>query len=383
MHRAVLAPLLAVALLAGPAAGGVLTASAAPPEGPRLNHLQARGTHNSYHRDPGHPLGDAVGWDYSHQRLARQLEEQGVRQVELDVHYNWARRDFEVYHAWLGDDRTTCDLLRDCLREIREWSDARPGHHPVMVLVEPKDGGPPRNTGLPEDGDPFTHPIGPDEYDLLDEILLEAFDGPRSAGGRVLTPDDLTRPGSTLRQSVLTEGWPLIDDVRQHVLYVIDGNEHGRDYSDGWSSLAGRAAFVQPRADQPVAAFVSRSGNEIPGASKYERMAQLVADGFMVRDYVGPSGFEAAKAGGAHFISSDEPEKLHLSDHPRAPSRCNPVTAPERCRDTDIEFHRPGPGPDLPDEPSDEPDQVLADRVDRLVVRSAESVAAFVGHSTP
>jgi hypothetical protein len=378
MPRTSLAALVLVVALA---TGGAGAAGAQPSEGEpalRLNHLQARGTHNSYHRDPGHPVGGAVGWDYSHAVLGRQLEEQGVRQVELDVHYNWARQDFEVYHAWLGDDRTTCELLRDCLAEIREWSDARRRHHPIMVMIEPKDGGPPRNLALPEDGDPFTGPIREAEYELLDRILLEAFDGPSSAGGRVLTPDDVTTPGRTLRDSILGHGWPLLDDVRQHVLYVIDNDAHGRDYSAGWSTLAGRAAFVQAGADDPVAAFVRRSGSERPG-TKEQRMAALVAEGFMVRDYVSPSGFEASKRAGAHFISSDEPDRLHLSDHPRAPSRCNPVSAPAGCADTDIENHKAKPAYAPPDEPSDDTDQVVADKADRLVIGSLESVLALLG----
>jgi hypothetical protein len=374
----VVAVLVALLSLAGGAEATVAAEPSPKPDtGLRLNHLQARGTHNSYHRDPGHPVGDAVGWGYSHARLARQLEEQGVRQVELDVHYNWARGDFEVYHAWLGDDRTTCDLLRDCLAEIRGWSDLRRRHHPVMVMIEPKDGGPPRNLALPEDGNPFTRPIGAAEYDLLDEILLDAFDGPTSAGGRVVTPDDVTASGMSVRESVLRDGWPLLRDVRQHVLYVIDNDEHGRDYSGGWTSLEGRAAFVQAGADDPVAGFVRRSGSERPG-DKQQRMATLVAEGFMVRDYVGPSGFEDSKRAGAHFISSDEPERLHLSDHPRAPSRCNPVSAPASCRDTDIEHHTPGPPAELDDDPDDGPEQVLDDRVDRLVWGSVESARSLL-----
>lgn len=169
------------------------------------------------------------------------------------MHYNWARDQFEVYHAWLGDDRTNCRKLADCLEEIRWWSDLRP-HHPIMILIEPKDGGPPRNEALPEDADPFTHPIGENEYRELDRVLLEAFDGPVSEGGRVLTPDDVTLDGHTLRDSNLTAGWPTIDELRGHVVYSIDGrcsvderpeaNEHAYDDSRGWQRLVGRAGFV-------------------------------------------------------------------------------------------------------------------------------------------
>ena len=344
-----------------------------------LDQLQARGTHNSYKLDPQWPGRELAGWDYQHKRLSRQFEEQDVRQIELDVHYNWARDEFEVYHAWLGDDRTNCRMLVDCLEEIRWWSDLRPHHHPIMILIEPKDSGPPRDLDLPEDGDPFTHPIGEQEYLELDRVLVDAFDGPIADGGRVLTPDDVTVPGATLRESILHHGWPRVDDVRGTVFYVIDGHEHGHDYSDGWTSLGDRAAFVQAESSHDVAGFVARSGEGLPGEGKYDRIRRLVDQGFLVRDLTSPGGFEVAKAAGVHFISSDHPEDLELSDHPHAPSRCNPISA-QRCQDHWIE-RRANDDIDLPDEPSDATEDVLVDQVDRLVVRSAESAAAFGQHT--
>ncbi|HUF34152.1 MAG TPA: Ca2+-dependent phosphoinositide-specific phospholipase C, partial [Acidimicrobiales bacterium] len=99
--RSALALALSVALLA---ASPALAQPASSPQRPgelRMNHVQARGTHNSYHRDPMFPGREhsEIGWDYSHRPLAHQLEHQGVRQVELDIHYNWVRDDFEVYHV--------------------------------------------------------------------------------------------------------------------------------------------------------------------------------------------------------------------------------------------------------------------------------------------
>jgi hypothetical protein len=378
---------LVLALLTSVTAGPALADDARPGVrgGPdaavTLDQVQARGTHNSYKLDPRWPGRELLGFDYQHQRLSRQLEEQDVRQVEIDVHWNWARGEFEVYHAWLGDDHTTCHRLTDCLAEIRWWSQLRPGHHPIMLLIEPKDGGPPRNTSEPADGDPFTHPIGEREYRELDRVLREAFDGSLSEGGRVLTPDDVTAPGVSLRGSIVERGWPRVDDLRGTVLYVIDGHEHGRDYSRGWTSLEGRTAFVQAEPFQDVAAFVSRDGHRLPGEGKYDRIRRLVADGFLVRDLAGPSGFEAAKAAGVHFISSDFPEELALSEHPHAPSRCNPVTATARCRDLQVE-RRAKDAIELPDEPDESQLEVLAGQVvDRLARRSVESATTFAERS--
>lgn len=391
--RRLLPLLLAVlSVVVVPAATGAMRARAheQPSAGLRLNHVQARGTHNSYHRDPGTAFGDQVGWDYSHKTLARQLEEQDVRQLELDVHWNWARQEFEVYHAWFGDDRSTCELLTDCLAEVRWWSDRRPDHHPIVILIEPKDGGPPKNAGLPEDADPFTHPIGEDEYQLLDRILLDAFAESTAPGDdRVLTPAEVTVQGKTLRQSILDHGWPLLDDLRGHVLYVVDGRasregerpttyQHAYDYSGGWTTLEGRAAFVQAEPEQAVAAFVSRDGERLHGEEdRWERISRVVEQGFLVRDLGGDHAFyERSKAAGSHFISTDHPGDLELSPHPGAPSRCNPVTAPRGCTDPRLELRGQGPLA-LPDEPDDGPEGPDG-RALRLVESWTTSASALV-----
>lgn len=400
MRRLLPTVLMVFALAVAPAATGAMSAMAdehpsrSSPNGLRLNHVQARGTHNSYHRDPGTAFGDAVGWDYSHKTLARQLEEQDVRQLELDVHWNWARQEFEVYHAWLGDDRSTCELLTDCLSEVRWWSEQRPDHHPIVILIEPKDGGPPWNTGLPEDGDPFTHPIREREYRLLDELLLEAFAESSTPGDdRVLTPDEVTVGDKTLRESILDHGWPLLDDLRGHVLYVVDGRsseegerpaeyQHAYDYSGGWTTLEGRAAFVQAEPHQVVAAFVSRDGERRDGETRWERISRVVEQGFLVRDLGGNQGFyDQSKAAGSHFISTDYPDELEVSTHPEAPSRCNPVTAPRGCTDPRIELRNQRPLV-LSEEPDNRPEGPEG-RAVRLVDEWRTSASALVGRTAP
>ena len=332
----------------------------------RMNHVQSRGTHNSTHRDPKGVVTDRpeIGWGYSHRTLTAQLEEQGVRQIELDVHWNPSAGRFDVYHVWLADDRATCDELRACLGEVDRWLADHPSSGPVMVMIEPKD------ADL-EDGDPFTQPLDDEAYDRLDEVL-------RASVQRVVTPDSVTTAGKTLRSSIVEDGWPLLDAVRGSVVYVLDGDDHAARYSDGWTSLAGRAMFVQaPDPASPVAAFVSRSGE----GDKYERMRTLVAQGFMVRDLT--EDFEAAKAAGAHFISTDFPESLELSGDPGAPSRCNPVSsAGVPCTDRAVESHDPHGYP-VPAEPSDEYDQVVVDKVDRIVIGSVESATGLVQRRSP
>jgi hypothetical protein len=279
---------------------------------------------------------------------------------------------FEVYHVWFGDDRASCDLLETCLRQVRSWSDAHPRHLPILVMIEPKD-------AQLEDEDPFTSPLGLPEMAKLDVELRNVW------GDRSLTPDDIKLPGLTLRQSILSAGWPDLDDTRQQVMFLLDGDEHATVYSDGGRSLAGRMMFVQPQEDADVAAFVARSGS----GDKYQRMARVVRDGFMVRDLIGGATpedrqAEAAKAlaAGAHYISTDHPTELRLSDTPGIPARCNPVSAPTSCFDGAIETDEDGHLADGREATADGYDRVATDKVDRLVVNTAESAVAAVTSTT-
>ena len=56
----------------------------------RLNHLQVRGTHNTYHVAPEPALQQVLGerarnYDYTHRPLTEQLSQLQIRQFELDV----------------------------------------------------------------------------------------------------------------------------------------------------------------------------------------------------------------------------------------------------------------------------------------------------------
>jgi hypothetical protein len=102
----------------------------------RLNEIQLKGSHNSYHLwvDNGEPE-----WAYDVPPLAVQLEYQGVRAFELDVHYMYGR--FGVYQVPGWESRSTCPWLEECLAQILTWSNANPGHVPLIVYFETRDTG--------------------------------------------------------------------------------------------------------------------------------------------------------------------------------------------------------------------------------------------------
>jgi len=101
----------------------------------RINHIQVKGTHNSYHLEP---LGPTIrAYEYSHQPLEIQAEEQGVRQFEIDVWWD-ARGQLYVYHNQY-DLRTTCVTFEECLNTLLNWSDENSEHVPLMIWIEPKE----------------------------------------------------------------------------------------------------------------------------------------------------------------------------------------------------------------------------------------------------
>jgi hypothetical protein len=292
----------------------------------RINHLQAKATHNSYHLKPA---ADLVEWDYSHAPLGDQLATQGVRGVELDVHWNARCNRFEVYHAAAVDDRTTCRVFTDCLAALRRFSAANPGHHPIFVHIEPKD--PP---GL------FDEP----RLVALEREILSVFDR-----GWLVTPDEVRGTAATVREAVTTRGWPTLAASRGRFLFYMDDSGAPRSvYTHGGRDLAGRLMFVDSDPSDPFAGVVILND---PIANAAEIAAALSA-GFLVRTRADSDPSVArsndrtqltrALASGAQIVSTDFPARVAGSEYfveisSGTPSRCSPVTAPMGCTSAMIE----------------------------------------------
>ena len=187
-YRFMLAPVLVILLQACNQAT-LPQGDAVLPDQVPINRIQTIGTHNSYHLAPFpgivalarqrdyRPGGLSVeafaqSFDYEHPSLTEQLQ-LGVRHFEIDVYddpqggrfadsgsyallrkHNLlpanADRDpqdklkqpgIKVFHLPETDFRSTCLLLRECLREIKRWSDEHRRHVPVMIQIEPKEQG--------------------------------------------------------------------------------------------------------------------------------------------------------------------------------------------------------------------------------------------------
>ena len=305
-----------------------------------INHVQALGSHNSYHLASEIPL---PAWAYTHLTLDRQLGEQGVRQFELDLYYMPETRRFEVYHLEQFDPLSHCPTLETCITVMKGWSDRNPDHHPFAVLLELKDG------------------YQGQEMPMLEalEMRLESV-WPRE---RLIVPDDVQRDAATVREGLATYGWPKFAQTRGRGLFVLHAGADLRAlYTEGGETTADRLLFPDAYGDihAPYAAF--HSINEPFGGA--DRIRAAVIAGHLVRtradtdsiealvlDY---SRFEAALESGAHFISTDypfenTPDRYGILIPRGQPSRCNPLVAPIECSARALEDIGSGPQSRLSD----------------------------------
>lgn len=310
--------------------------------GPRLNHIQMVGTHNSYHIAP-HPslaamiriqsaaLADSI--DYSHRPLGEQFEHLGIRQVELDLYADpagdrfarpggiqkavesgWppppeppsaimAQPGIKVMHFPDFDYQTTAPTFAMALEEIRAWSAAHPAHLPILMLLELKD----ENAGAG-----FTRTIPWDERQLptVEAEILQVF-----KRSQILAPDDVRGGHATLREAIMERGWPEIGDARGKVMFALDNEGGVRDrYIGNEKNLSGKLLFVSVEESHPAAGWF-KANNPV---ADFDRIQRLVKSGFLVRTRADSDTKEArenngatrdkAFASGAQFVSTDYPE---------------------------------------------------------------------------
>ncbi len=292
----------------------------------RVNHLQTLGTHNSYHIAPDLMF---LPWNYTHLPLDQQLGSQGVRQFELDIYQN-QMGTFDVYHILFADDGTTCATLTECLRVMKRWSDQNPGHHPILVLIEPKG------------------TVDPSEMVIskLNSTVLETW-----GRERIVTPDMVQGDQLNVRDGIEVHGWPTLGATRDRLIVILHTNGALREanvqgLSSGESSVLFSDAYGDVNA--PYAAYHSMN-SPIGGQASIRAVVQA---NHLVRTRADSDGEEtvslnyeranAALDSGAHFISTDFPfapsEDVYGFTIPLGtPSRCNPIQAPDRCTPQDIE----------------------------------------------
>lgn len=321
-----LAALLLTALVCTPLLAGCIFAQEdeqPPPKPPpelRMNDIQVKGTHNSYHLRP-YGSDYLSNYNYSHAPLATQAEEYEVRQFELDVWYI-PGLGLRVYHNPY-DSATTCAAFTDCLNDLKNWSDANPEHVPLWILIEPKD------LEWVVEG-----------IDIFEEIEAD-IDSVWTRERRV-EPDDVRQGRSTLRRAVTENGWPLLDEVRGKAAFALLDKGGIRDaYLERHDGLVNATMFAIVDEEHPAAALISWT----QPVNKQEVLRSAVEKGFIVRtrpdsetveaEENNYTRFEAALSSGAHFISTDFPGNDESVEYaiwiPEGPVACNPLVAPPDC----------------------------------------------------
>jgi len=244
-----------------------------------------------------------------------------------------AKPGFKVMHVQDVDYRSVCQPFTACLEQVRQWSHAHPGHLPIFILVETKQGKPRGELHLTEP-EPFTSST----FDALDAEIRSVF-----PPEELITPDDVRGPYETLNQAVLAGNWPTLASARGKVVFLMDQRPVGPVYIEGHSSLRGRVIFTNSTPGQPDAAFIER--NDGPA----DEISALVRQGYLIRTRTDSDTKEARIndtaardamiASGAQILSTDYPvnEPARWPGHyvvalpGNVVARCNPINASAAC----------------------------------------------------
>lgn len=336
----------------------------------KLNDLQSIGSHNSYKLAiPQNELAmiaevnprAAVTLDYSHIELSDQLD-LGLRQIELDILYDpqggryadpllprLAQQQgstqvfnnegleapgFKVLHAQDIDVRSSCATWVSCLSLIKRWSDENPQHIPLLIMFNAKEGG----GSFP--GSQQALKFTAQAYADLEREILSVL--PRE---RLITPDDIRGDYATLRDAVLSQGWPSLEQSLGKFIFALDeGAEKVAVYLGGNESAQGKLIFPNSVSENaPHAAYFTLNDS----IGQQERIRQAVKAGFLVRTRADANTIQArendttarqaAFTSGAHYISTDYYfPRPDFSDYSvRLPtgtaSRCNPQRQQALC----------------------------------------------------
>lgn len=318
---------------------------------PRLSDLQFIGTHNSYHLEPDQATDLAMlatryaeGGEWTAPRLIRALAysrtplsaqlSMGLRVFELDLHDDpdggrfadpgvfraltalrlvpdvpfdaspFRRPGFKTFHTVDTDVRSTCPVFVDCLREIRDWSDAHPDHLPIFIQLEAKQHSKPAIGG-------FYTPAPDAPFDAVSWRRLQAEIGSIFATDRLLTPAEVQGAAPTLNAAIRARGWPTVDAARGRIIFLLLDDDAVQAGYIAAVPRGERLIFPRLPAGDPDSSWQHVDDPE-PA-----RIRRAVAEGYLVYTRA-DAGTEEARSGdtrrrdraiasGAQLISTDYP----------------------------------------------------------------------------
>ncbi len=287
-------------------------------------------------------------WDYYHADLTTQLDSFQLKGLEIDIYHDpkggryYKRKTnfffggkkksyvkelqepgLKVHHMTGVDYRTHNYTFKSVLKEILEYSNNNPNHFPLFIMVELKEKAP----GNVFPANLFGHKkaLKFDKEALLgiDEEIKEVF---KDDLDKVYIPDSLRLGDEYLKETILKDGWPTLNQMRGKILFIghakektkeryLDKESH-RGKNAGWNyspvpSLKNRMMFFYLDEEHPEAAIIQVDDPIV----NQEKIKELVKKGFIVRtrsdtpvheaktgDY---TKFNKAKTSGAQIISTD------------------------------------------------------------------------------
>lgn len=277
---------------------------------------------------------DHDGGRFSDPLPYRLLRSRGEKELEPLYDAALQAPGLKVLHMADVDFRSSCPTFRICLRQLRNWSDATPGHSPVFVLLEPKSAG----HAIALAGATPVAPFDARAFAEMDASIIQVL-----GRERVLAPDDLRGKAATLEAAARGGQWPTLDQATGKFVFlmIVPGMhlETFAPYLQGRPNLEGRMAFVQGRPGMDHTAFVMIDN----ALTRGDEIRQRVDEGYLVRSRADidtgearandSHRREAALASGAQIISTDYPFAPNIfgNDYVVQPFdggwRLNPVTA--------------------------------------------------------
>lgn len=301
-----------------------------------INQLQVIGSHNSYKQSIDAPLFRMIRQsdssvarhiDYSHISLPDQLS-LGLLNLEIDVYADtkggkyahpkgleWEGKGaaaydpegemekpgFKVFHIQDIDFRSSCPTLKDCLLQLKKWSDAHKDHYPVFITMNAKD------AAIDRPGFTVPEKFTPEVFKQLDREIVKYL-------GRknILAPDDVRGAYATLENAVLYGKWPTLQSAKGKFIFILDetGDKQAA-YLAAHASMKKQLLFVNAAPGTPQAAIMIINDP----VKDFGRIRALVQKGYMIRTRADAdteearrddkSRFEAACKSGAQIITTD------------------------------------------------------------------------------
>ncbi len=215
--------------------------------GVKFNEVAFIGTHNSYQIYPTEEyrrLYNTLGYmtfgivntekaNFNMDTLTNQFE-LGVRNVEIDIEVvsEGGEVSFAVSHDPVLDNTSSCYDFALALEEIKLWSDNNPGHLPISVLIEPKDGVLPVHN---------MKKLSLDYARFLDKLLREKL------GDSLLTPKEVIGDYSSFKEMRENDGWPFLKDMLGKVIVILHPSDVSEAYVAEDESIKTQAMFPMVR----------------------------------------------------------------------------------------------------------------------------------------